>query len=206
MDPAARATAKASLATGACALLAFGVAHVIWITPLVERDPGVPLVALLGVMLAAPMLVGALPVALMSGLLGVVWHVTRARLAGWRFGAVLALGFAPVVVGAAVFGGTGDDAPPALGVATVAAASAATLAAAGAWAGGWRPAVLLPVSVAPVFGILALFFFSVGLNAWTTGFAASILVVLVASGVLVERFAARWSAGAADASSALASS
>ena len=180
-----RAFRKAPLVSLA-ALFGFGLSHVAFITPLANPPEGTPLWMKLGVMLGAPMMIGAVLVAINIPLVALAWTTVRlraGRLASWRFGAVLAATLVPPLLANALV--RGDLPAPAF--LAMFALQAALPAAFGARAAGLKGGILMVLATMPWSLSLTMFYVSTELNGWVLAFVACTLAVVVASGWLMER-------------------
>lgn len=194
--PSYRWVLKPAFLTTAACLVAFGLAHVAFITwvPTASQlagEPQPPLAQRLLVMFAAPVLVG-IPFALIAALAGAAAYRqgSGTRLSEWRYGAVAATALLPPAALATVHGPYGDAVPGGLGFALLFGAMLALPAALGVLLAGPRGA-LVALAVVPFALPWTMFLLGVGLVGWVVPFFGSLVVIVTTSGWLMGKLVAR---------------
>ncbi len=188
----ARIPFKAAFLTAFCALLAFGIAHAAFITWAVpDRSQDSSLFARLVQMLVSPMIVGA-PFALFAAVLNAfAWRAAMGTvLRSWRYGALLASGFVPAIIVALVHGGFGDETAPGFAFPLLISAMFLVPAVIGTVVANIRVGPLIALAGLPFLVPWGAFVLASGISGWIAPFVASILIILIASGCLMERLVA----------------
>lgn len=190
--PRLRDLLKPAFLTAGAALLAFGVAHMAFITWAADRSEDASLALRLLVMLGAPIMVGV-PFAVVATLLNVLaWRAAAGtRLASWRYGALLASALVPPVALSLVHGPYGDELPGAPAMVATFAGVFLLPALIGTAVAGWRVGPLVALAALPLVLPWTMFMLGSGVGGWVAPFVASLFLILVGSGWLMGRLSRR---------------
>lgn len=190
--PRYRDVVKPALLTGALSLLAFGLAHVAFITwvPSPPQDGAAPppLALRMLVMLVAPIALGALFAIAASLLAAGAWTFARGeRLRSARLGIALAAALVPPVALSLVHGPYGEETPTAAQVGLVMAAIFLGPASLAAHWGGPRAGLSAGAAGLVLVAPWTLFLMPSGLVGWVIPFVVSLFAILLTSGLLMAR-------------------
>lgn len=192
MTPRFRTLAKPALFTAGLSLVAFGLAHVAFITWVVDRSEDPSLALRLGLMFAAPILVGAAPAAV-SALLGAAtwraaWGTPLASARGW--GVVMASALLPALALNLGVGPSGDSPAP-WTIPVILVGVFLVPAMLGAWLSRSVRGLGAGAAALPVGATLSLFIQAEPLGGWVLPFVVSMFAIFLASGWLMARMTAR---------------
>ncbi|HVM45704.1 MAG TPA: hypothetical protein VM582_07185 [Candidatus Thermoplasmatota archaeon] len=189
--PRYRSLAKPALLAAGASLLAFGLAHAAFITWAVDRSEDASLLLRLGIMLGAPILVGAVP-SLATALAGAyAWRATwGTRLASPLWGLAMTSALLPALLLNLVHGPTGDS-PPAWMLPVVLGGVLALPALVGVALARSARGLLAGAATLPVGAMLSMFIQAEAFSGWVLPFVVATVAILGASGWLMARLVAR---------------
>lgn len=186
-----RRSLKAALLTAGASLFVFGVAHMAFITWVVDRSEDPSLLLRLGMMLGAPLAIGAVPSLLAAGIGAYAWKATWGTpLATWRWGLVFASALVPAILVNLVAGPSGD-APAPWALPVILGGVVLVPAVLGVWVARSPWGLLAGAAALPVGAMLSMFIQAEPLRGWVLPFVASILIIFALSGALMARLLAR---------------
>lgn len=189
--PRYRTLARAALLTAGVSLLAFGLAHMSFITWTVDRSEDPSLLLRLGLMLGAPMMVGAIPSLLAAAIGAYAWKATWGTpLASWRWGPVLATALLPAILVNLAVGPSGDTPAP-WAMPVILGGVVLVPATIGAWVARSPWGFATGAAALPVGATLSMFIQAEPLSGWVLPFVIAMLLIFSSSGWLMARLLAR---------------